>query len=107
MFKGSIMVDRFSRDVVISKILSIVVFRYLLFIRFIGRVLKNIIVPRIDIRLLILFFILVDSNINMFCLLLGLYIMFLGFIRRDNMILDKMLVNSNNKAILWLKIAFK
>ena len=107
MFKGSVMVDRFSRDVVISKILSIVVFRYLLFIRFIGRVLKNIIVHRIDIRLLILFFILVDSNINMFCLLLGLYIMFLGFIRRDNMILDKILANSNNKAILWLKIAFR
>ena len=107
MFNGSVMVDRCSRDVVISRILSSVVFRYVLFIKFIGRVLKNIIVPRIVIRLFILFFILVDSNINMFCCLLGLYVMFLGFIRRDNIILDKMLVNINIKAILWLKIAFK
>ena len=67
MFNGSVKVDMFSRDVVISKILSIVVFMYVLFIRFRGRVLKNIIVPRMVIRLFMLFFILVDSNVRMFC----------------------------------------
>ena len=107
MFNGNVVVDRLSRDVVISRILSINDFRYVLCIKLIGRVLKNIIVPRIVIRLFILFFILVDSNIRMFCLLLEIYLMFLGLIRRDNMILDKILVNINNKAILWLKIAFK
>ena len=101
------MVDRLSRDVVISKILSISVFMYLLFIKFIGRVLKNIIVPRIVIRLFILFLILVDSNINMFCLLFCLYSIFLGLIRRDNIIFDKILVHISIKAILWLKIAFR
>ena len=81
IFNGIYILDRLSKDVVISSILRIRVFKCILFILDIGRVLKNIIVPKIVIRLLILFFILVDINKDVFCLLLGIYFMFLGLIR--------------------------
>ena len=107
MLYGKFILVRFSKDVVISNIDKILVFRYILFIKLVGIVLKNIIVPRIDIRLFILVLILVDSNINIFCCLLALYLIFLGFIMSDSSIFDKILVNIINKAILWLKIAFR
>lgn len=106
-FIGRFMVDRFSRDVVISKILSIVVFNKLLFIKCIGNVLKNIIVPRIVISVFIFVFILLDIVVDSLFCFKGLFSSVLGFIRSIIIMLDKILVIISNMAILWLKIAFK
>lgn len=70
IFIGKVVVFMFSREVVISKIDSITDFRYLFFISVIGKVLKNIIVPRIVIRVEVLFFILDIIVFNMLVCLL-------------------------------------
>jgi hypothetical protein len=59
IFNGKFVIRRFSKDEVISNILSNDVFIRGLFIVCIGKVLKNIIVPKIVIRVDILFLILV------------------------------------------------
>lgn len=75
IFNGIFIVFKLFRDVVISRILRIKVFMYVFVIRFMGRVLKNIIVPSIVIRVFIflvilfiivvkgLLFLLIDSTL--------------------------------------------
>jgi hypothetical protein len=107
IFNGSDVAARFSKDVVISVILSISVFIVWLFIWFIGSVLKNIIVPKIVISVSMLFFMLFIMVSVILIFFIGVILMFWGLISSVIIMLDKMLVDISIKAILWLKIAFK
>lgn len=107
MFNGIFIVFKLFRDVVISRMLKIDVFMYVFVIRFMGSVLKNIIVPRIVIRLLIFFVILFIIVVNMLAFLLVDSMVFFGFIISISIMLDKMFNNINKIAVLLLKMLFK
>jgi hypothetical protein len=100
IFNGSDVVIRFSKDVVISVILSISVFIVWLFIWFIGSVLKNIIVPKIVISVSMLFFMLFIMVSVILMFFIGVILMFWGLISSVIIMLDKMLVDISIKAIL-------
>lgn len=104
--RGIFIVRRLFKEVVISNVLIMSVFKYKLFIKYVGNVLKKIIVPRMAIKVFI-FLVILFIRVSIIFSLVLLNDIFLGFIICINRIFDKMLEDMIIKAILWVKMAFK